>query len=310
MLYISSRSKTDSFTAYRTLCSDYAPDGGVFIPYQIPQFSADELAQMRAKPFGQIVADILNLLFSAKLTSWDVDICTGKQSIRTKEIPHRMLLVENYHNPSGNYSYMEEHLFRKLAGKDAAEKPTCWAKIAFRIALLFGIYSVLFEQCRNPIDICVNAKDLIDPVAAWYAKKMGLPIRRIICSCTDNGALWDLTQRGEMNTSAVADECQIKQIEAILHYHFGNAAAEQLHRTFVKNSIFRTNEEELSVLSSELSAAVVGTERISELVRSVKKICNYDITDAAAVCYGGLQDYRAATGDICDTLILVDQRPA
>ena len=70
MLYISSRSKTDSFTAHRTLCADRAPDGGVFIPYKIPVFTTQELRSLKGLPFGQIVATVLNLFFAKNITKF------------------------------------------------------------------------------------------------------------------------------------------------------------------------------------------------------------------------------------------------
>ena len=51
MLYISSRNRTDSFTANRTICSNTAPDGGLYIPYQIPLVDAETLKQMRKNSF-------------------------------------------------------------------------------------------------------------------------------------------------------------------------------------------------------------------------------------------------------------------
>ena len=308
MLYISSRCKTDSFTAYRTLCSDYTPDGGSYIPYQMPHYSANEVSGLRIKSFGQIVADILNHFLSAKLFAWDVEICAGKQPIRIKEIPHRMIMAETCHNPARDYGYTEQHLYQKLAGKDALAKPTCWARIVFRIAMLFGIYGALSEPHRRIFDLCVNADDLTDVIAAWYAKRMGLPIRKIICCCTDNSALWDLIQRGEMSVSANCGKASHRLIEILLYHYFGRETVEQLQRAFDNKTAFRLGADDMSVLGTDLTSVVIGRERIAETVRNVKNNSNYDITDAAAICFGSLQDYRAASGDVCDTLILIDQR--
>ena len=56
MLYVSTRNTTDSYTAYRVLHEDYAPDGGVFAPYRLPIFSSEEHKSFCEKTFGERVA--------------------------------------------------------------------------------------------------------------------------------------------------------------------------------------------------------------------------------------------------------------
>ena len=38
MLYITTRNNYDAFTAYRTLGEGRGPDGGLFVPFQMPHF--------------------------------------------------------------------------------------------------------------------------------------------------------------------------------------------------------------------------------------------------------------------------------
>jgi len=310
MLYISSRSKTDSFTAHRTLCADHAPDGGVFIPYQMPQYSGEELQQLKHTSFCEIVAKVLNLFFSCRLTAWEVEVCIGKMPIRIKEMSHRLLTAESFHNPAGDYSYAEEHLYQKLAGTDAASKPTAWARIAIRIAMLFAIYGKTSESVCQSFDICVNADDFAVPMAAWYARKMGLPIRTIICSCKDNGDLWDLIQKGECSTAAFGSSGTANLVEGLIYHIFGSEEAMAFSAACARKATYRLEEDALSLFSDGLTAAVVGSNRTESLIRSVYRTNSYFITDAAAVSYGGLQDYRANTGESRHTLILMDSSPA
>lgn len=310
MLYISSRCKTDSFTAHRTLCSDYAPDGGMFIPYQIPQYSVEDLQQLKHTSFCNIVAKVLNLFFSCRLTAWEVEVCIGRMPIRIKEMSHRLLTAESFHNPAGDYSYAEEHLYQKLAGTDAASKPTVWARIAIRIALLFGIYGSIPESVCQSFDICVNADDFTVPMSAWYARKMGLPICTIICSCKENGDLWDLIQKGECSTATLGTTGTANQIEGLLYHIFGRSEATAFSAVCARKGTYRLEKDALPLFSDGLAAAVVGPNRTESLIRSVYRTNSYFITDAAAVSYGGLQDYRANTGESRHTLILMDSSPA
>lgn len=309
MLYISSRSKTDSFTAHRTLCADRAPDGGVFIPYKIPVFTTQELQALKGLPFGQIVATVLNLFFACKLTAWDVDVCAGRTPIRIKEVSRRLFAVECFHNPAGNYEYLEVNLYKRLAGADAQQKIPAWAKIAIRISVLFGMYSVIPDSLGS-FDISVNTGDFTEPMAAWYAKKMGMPIDTIICSCNDNGAFWDFIQRGEMSTAIAFPRSQMPdQVEGLVYHAFGTDGAIALANTCLNKGTFRLEEDQLSVIGMGLAASVIGKERIVSLVRSVYRTNSYFITESAAVSVGGLQDYRASTGVSRNTLIFMDSSP-
>lgn len=309
MLYISSRSKTDSFTAHRTLCADRTPDGGVFIPYKIPEFSGRDLRRMKEEPFGQIVATVLNRFFSCNLTAWDVEICAGKIPYRVKEISHRLLTVECFHNPAGDYDYMEEHLYKRMTGKEAREQVTSWARIAIRIAVIFAVFAALPES-DGKYDISVNTVDFSDPMAAWYAKKMGLPIRMIICSCGDNSALWDLIQRGEMNTAVAFSKTQKPdQVEGLVYQILGCDGANRLSEISSKKGVFRLVQEDMEALTDGFTAAVVGKVRIASLIRSVYRTNHCFITDSAAIAFGGLQDYRAGTGESRKTLIFMDKSP-
>ena len=76
MLYITTRDNKDTFTAHRALTEAYAPDGGGFVPFRLPTYAPDEIATLKEKNFGTIVAEILNSIFSS----------LGKLSVRILHI--------------------------------------------------------------------------------------------------------------------------------------------------------------------------------------------------------------------------------
>ena len=46
VLYVTTRSKHDAYTAARTMNLDRGPDGGLFIPFRLPQFSLEQIAEL------------------------------------------------------------------------------------------------------------------------------------------------------------------------------------------------------------------------------------------------------------------------
>ena len=82
MLYVTTREKYDAFTAPRTLAGDCGPDGGRFLPFQIPVFSTEEIYALKEKSFGQCVSEMLNRFFSTRLTPWDVEFSVGRHPVK------------------------------------------------------------------------------------------------------------------------------------------------------------------------------------------------------------------------------------
>lgn len=317
MLYISSRNKTDSFTAHRTLCNDRAPDGGLFIPYQIPVIDAAELQRMRSATFSENMAFILNLFFSCKLTAWDVECCIGRAPVRLMEMSYRLLTAECFHNPKNAYSYLEDSLFQKLCLAQTNCTNTGWARIAVRIAVLFAIHAIMPESIGESFDVALTTGDFSGPMAAWYARKMGLPVRMIICCCNENGAAWDLIQRGEFNTGMPLVDTGMKdmdnpcpeQIERLIFHTLGLEQTTAYIAVCRKRGVFRLTEMDFDRLSDGFAASVVGQDRITATIRSVYRTNQYLISPSTAIAYGGLQDYRSRSGESRYTLVLADRSP-
>ena len=70
------------------------------------------------------------------------------------------------------------------------------------------ISQMLFENGalhpKIPIDIAVPSGNLSQLMAAWYARKMGLPVGTIVCCCNENNGLWKLLHKGELRTDLLA----------------------------------------------------------------------------------------------------------
>lgn len=317
MLYATTRSKTDSYTAYRVLKDDYAPDGGHFIPFRMPQFDSVQIEKMTAGSFGETVAQVLNVFFSARLTAWDVDCCIGKNPANISAMAHRVLLAELWRNPGGDFSYMAEMLYEKLCGDVPERKSSEWAKIAIRISFLFAIYGQLKQHGLKSFDLAVNSGDFSVPMAAWYARKMGLPIGTIICVCNENSAPWDFLHRGEMNTGATTvctttkelDIANPSGIERLIYGTMGFEETMKYVSCVQRKGVYHIRPDMLKQLNQGMYVSVVGKDRVEPVISSVYRSNNCILDPYTAVSYGGLQDYRAKTGESNPTVLLWEKSP-
>ena len=305
MLYVTTRNKTDSYTDYRTLVEDMAPNGGFFIPFRVPQLDENQLRCIKEKTFGQTVADILNLFYAGRITSWDVDCNIGKMPVKIVATDHRLLLAKLWDNSCGSYDYLRSKIYQKLCDENKVEI-TQWASIAIRISVLFGVYNILQKNEIKSFDICVNTGDFSDPMAAWYARYMGLPIRKIICTCDDSSPVWDFIHRGEFNTSLVN---AVPGIERLICAELGFEYVQKYLDACKSKGTYYVPADLLPVLNKDIFVSVVGKERADSVVGAFYAANKTILDPCTAFSYGGLQDYRAKTGESIPTVLLWDFSP-
>lgn len=306
MLYVSTRNRTNSFTAHRALHEDRAPDGGMFVPFQLPFFTDSLIRAMQEAAFGEVVANLLNLFFSTRLTGWDVESCIGRHPIKLVAMNHRLIIAEVWHNLESDCAYTEQVLYNRLCGSDG-EQVTDWAKIAIRIALLFGIFAELSASGLCQMDISVTAEDFTTPMAVWYARRMGLPISTIICCGDESSAAWDLIHRGELNTNAAFNHAG--GLERLIYGTLGLQETLRYLDVCHRRGTYQISELAQQTLGSGLFAAVVGSTRVPSVISSVYRTSGYILDPHTAVSYGGLQDYRARSGESRATLVLAQRSP-
>lgn len=317
MLYRATRNKTDTYTAHRALTQERTPDGGYFVPFRLPVLDRHAVNALKERTFGENVAELLNLFFATHLTGWDVECCIGKAPVRLQTVSHRVLLAELWHNPRGQISYIIDNLYEKLCPEGDMPRASNWAQIAIRISLLFGIYGLLAKSGTTQMDIAVNTGDFTVPMAAWYARKMGLPIGTIVCSCNENSATWDLLHRGEMSTGApvvssvtpLLDVSNPEGIERLIFEVFGTDEVQKYVNATKKRGLYQIRPDMLQSVSDGMFVSVVGKNRIESVIHSAFASNQQLLDPYAAVSYGGLQDYRAKVGESNPTLLLFENSP-
>lgn len=315
MLYLSTRSKTESFTSHRVLHEACAPDGGCFVPFRMPSIH-DRIHLLKTRSFGENVANILNLFFSTDITGWDVDCVIGKNAANLTSMQRRVVVARLWSNPVGCYQYIEEQLYRKISAQKGNEAGS-WVRIAIRIAALSGLAGELQKLGIEEFDIASPVGDFSLPIAAWYGRQVGIPIGTIICTCNENSVCWDLLHRGEMDTGAsvihtITPELDVqnpKELERLIYGAFGVDETLRYLEVSAAGKTFFVNPLRLSELNSGFFACVVGQDRVEPVIRSVFRSAGVILDPCTAVAYGGLQDYRAKTGESKTTLLISDKNP-
>lgn len=313
MLYVTTRDNKDAYTAHKALTLFVGPDEGRFVPFRLPEMTADELHALKDKSFGQNVADILNLFFSTRLTGWDVDCCIGRNPVKLIAMNHKILIAELWHNLEGKYQYLVSGLYRTVCGDaNTKNEPSDWFRIAVRIAILFALYGKMLKMQHlsdgDCFDVSVPTGDFSVPMAAWYSRKMGLPIHMILCTHEENSTVWDLIHRGTFNCAA-ADKALCSGVERLVQATLGTELVHIYLDKVQNRQIYTVGEEFIKHINGGFFCAVAGKTRANTIINSVFRTNGYLIEPGCALLYGGLQDYRAKSGDSRLTLLLSENTP-
>ena len=322
MLYITTRDKTETHTAYRTLSDNRAPDGGFFVPFQMHRFDRGAIMELKEKTFGQNVADILNLLFSARLDGYDVEFCIGRYPTKLVAMSHRIVFAETWHNPDMDVARVVRNLSGRIRGlEDSTDKPTNWAFIGVRIALLFGIFGELLRvnltDMERGMDVAVSTGDFTAPMAVWYARQMGLPIGNIVCGCNDNGGIWDLLHHGELKTDSKTiatgtpegDMAVPPDLERLIYGTLGHKEVRRFLNCCKTGEDYAPPLAGFEEMRKGMYAGVVSNNRMESIIRSVYNTSTYIMDPYGALAYCGLQDYRNRYAESRPALVLCERSP-
>jgi len=244
-----------------------------------------------------------------------VECAVGRNPVKLTSLARRTVIGELWHNLDLSYSGLERSLYSLLTDKNR-EAPG-WARIAIRMAVICGLMGELFRAGISETDVAVTAGDFSTPMAVWYCRQMGLPIGMILCCCNENSGLWDLLHRGECNTGASAartdlpelDVAHPKYLEQLIFAVQSREEFERYIKTVTTGGVYTVGEENLSAINEKLCASVVGSGRADAVIASVYRTNDYYIDPITALTYGGLQDYRARTGENRMTVLLADSSP-
>lgn len=309
MLYVTTRNEKEQYPALRPLGQDCGPDGGAYAPFRLPVFSREEVEELADLSFGSSVALVLNKLFLPKLDGVELDFALGRYPVKVTEMNHRIAVAELWHNIHWSFEWLVRELTCRLRTEAQQDLPvTEWPRIAVRIAVLFGVFgqlersgSVTFEQ---GLDVAAVSGDFTMPMAAWYAREMGLPIGTIIC-CDEKSGTWDLLHQGQVRTA----ERLPGGLERLISGRLGENEARRYVQVCQRGGLYALEEDDVDRLRQGMFASVVSLRRTARTISSVYAAKGYLMGPETAMAYAGLQDYRATAGEGRLALILARYRP-
>lgn len=322
MIYLTTRTQNETYTAARALSEDRSPDGGFYVPMNLPRIDKREIRKLGEKSFSQNVAEVINLFFGTQLDSWSVEFAIGRYPVKLHSIGSRETVAETWHNPLWKFERLARGIEKAIRQSDDICTVTAdWMLIVSRIAVLFGIWGeMLRSELLAPdevMDIAVPNGSFAGPMAVWYARRMGLPIGTVLCCCNDNNGTWKLLHKGQIRTdkpvigtaTPACDEQAPADLERLIFANLGLRAASEFAECCQCGGTFYLEPEQQQKLRDCMYVPVTGQRRLESAVKSLFNSCGYLADPYTALCYSGMLDYRSVTGEGRPVLILSEESP-
>ena len=191
-----------------------------------------------------------------------------------------------------------------------------WGRVLPQIVYYISAYCDLINQGRvengQLVNVCVPTGNFGNILAGYYAKKMGLPINKLICASNANNVLTDFLRTGTYDrnrpfyttASPSMDILISSNLERLL---FDLTGSDEEVRSYM-DQLAKTGRYQVSdvVMEQIREHFVSGYCDDTRTLNTIEKVFNgtgYLMDTHTAVAHTVLHDYRAATAD--DTLALI-----
>lgn len=191
-----------------------------------------------------------------------------------------------------------------------------WGRLAPQIVYYFSAYTDLLRSGRikdgESVDFVVPTGNFGDILAGFYARKMGLPVGRLVCASNRNNVLTDFLNTGIYDRkrdfyktiSPSMDILVSSNLERLLWYMTDDTAIVKRWMTeLAENGSYDVGAEVLDKIKDTFSAGCADDERTKAVIREVYEKEDYVLDPHTAVAWAVAEDYSKANKGRCVTVL-------
>ena len=144
-------------------------------------------------------------------------------------------------------------------------------------------------------------------LAAYYAKRMGLPVGRLVCASNSNNVLFDFIEQGVYNanrpfhktTSPSMDILVSSNLERLLYELCGRKDGQvtQWMQALKNGGVYTVDDNTHRALTESFDAGWADDEKAAETIRTVRDAHGYTMDPHTAVAWTVAEEYAKRTGD-------------
>lgn len=198
-----------------------------------------------------------------------------------------------------------------------------WGRLVPQIVYYISAYGDLLAggkiQAGDPINVVVPTGNFGNILAAYYAGKMGLPIRRLICASNRNRVLTDFIQTGVYDrnrsfytTSSPSMDILISSnLERLLYDLSGGDAGEirGMMASLAKDGRYEVTAAMREAIQDKFAAGWCDDQQTAQAIRDTFNQHGYLLDTHTAVAMHVYREYRRETGDDTPAVIASTANP-
>jgi threonine synthase len=179
-----------------------------------------------------------------------------------------------------------------------------FGRIIFQIIYHIHSYLRLVERGEislgETVYLIVPSGNFGNVLGGYYAKKMGLPVEKLLISSNINNILTELVTKGEYDlrgrsliqtTSPAMDILKSSNVERVLFDKFGAERTKRLMDDLNEKGVYRLSEEELAMLREDFDATFCSDEEGKAIIaRYAEK--GYIMDPHTATCFKAYEELR------------------
>ena len=198
-----------------------------------------------------------------------------------------------------------------------------WGRLAPQIVYYVNAYCELLNSgelaAGERFNIAVPTGNFGNILAAYYSKKMGLPVGRLICASNRNNVLTDFINTGIYDrrreffttSSPSMDILVSSNLERLLHSLTGedSAAVTSLMSALAREGVYAVPAQALSALKSDFYGGFCNEAETTATIKDTFQSLGYLCDPHTAVAVKVHREYADKTGDTAKTLIASTASP-
>ena len=198
-----------------------------------------------------------------------------------------------------------------------------WGRLVPQIVYYFSAYAELVKSGEiengDEINVVVPTGNFGNILASYYAKKMGLPVRKFICASNENNVLTEFIQTGVYNKnrpfhttiSPSMDILISSNLERFLYDLTGcdDAAIRDLMTKLNTDGVYEVSDDVKAKMQSMFAAGCCNDSETMAAIKRTAKKYDYVMDTHTAVAKAVYDEYVANTGDQTKTIIASTASP-
>lgn len=198
-----------------------------------------------------------------------------------------------------------------------------WGRLAPQIVYYISAYATLVKdeeiKAGDKINVVVPTGNFGNILAAYFAKKMGLPINKLICASNSNNVLTDFINTGVYDRnrkfyatiSPSMDILISSNLERLLYMLCGedDAQIREWFGSLAKTGKYEVTDPVKAALKDEFYAGCCTDEETEQTIKRTFDKYSYTCDTHTAVAVKVYNDYREKTGDTTKTVIASTASP-